>query len=248
MQDKEFDKLFSSKLEGLEIEPSVKVWKGINGAISGNKRKKLIPVLSIAASIIVLIAAGVLFIPKKDSVVKIPVKKQLAANKPAKVKPAIIAKSQTVVAPQTSVIAVNKPGQVYHTNKTIMPMVTKKKELTAKNTTPVMANNTQVLAVNTSTKIDIKQPAIIDSSKALAAVQQSVKPAVIATVVPPVEKNTDVTPAKKHKIHGIGDLLNVAIAAVDKRKDKIIQFSDNDEDGTSITGVNLGVIKIKKEN
>ena len=252
MQDKEFDKLFSSKLEGLEINPSAKVWKGINGEISGNKHNKLIPFLSIAASIIVLIAAGVLFIPKKDSVVKLSGKKPLAYNKPAKVKPAIIVKPQTVIVPKTVVIAVNKPVHVYHIGKTITPAVTVNKELTAKNTTPVIANNTAVLAANTSAKIDIKQPAIIDSSKALATVQlvvqQPVKPAVIAAVVPPAEKTMDIIPAKKHKIHGIGDLLNVAIAAVDKRKDKIIQFSDNDEDGTSITGVNLGVIKIKKEN
>jgi hypothetical protein len=100
MQDKEFDKLFSSKLEGLEIEPSAKVWKGINGELSGNKRKSLIPFLSIAASIIVLIAAGVLFIPKKDSVVKIPVKKQLAVNNAEKVKPEISVKPQALVAPK----------------------------------------------------------------------------------------------------------------------------------------------------
>ena len=252
MQDKEFDKLFSSKLEGLEINPSAKVWKGINGEISGNKHNKLIPFLSIAASIIVLIAAGVLFIPKKDSVVKPLIKKSLAANKPVKVKPEIIVKPQTLIAPKTVVIAVNKPVHLSHISKTITPVITANKEFIAKNTTPVIANNTAVLAANTSTKIDVKQPAIIDSSKVLAVVQpfvqQPVKPAVIAAIVPPVEKTTDAPPAKKHKIHGIGDLLNVAIAAVDKRKDKIIQFSDNDEDGTSITGVNLGVIKIKKEN
>jgi hypothetical protein len=42
--------------------------------------------------------------------------------------------------------------------------------------------------------------------------------------------------------------LNVVIAAVDKRKDKVIEFSNTDGDESSITGINLGIIKIKKEN
>lgn len=57
---------------------------------------------------------------------------------------------------------------------------------------------------------------------------------------------------KKKKIHSLGDLLNVVIAKVDKRDNKIIQFGggsdDDDDDLLNVTSVNLGPIKVKKQN
>jgi len=68
MQDREFDDVFRNKLDGFEAEPSAKVWMGIDATLDEKSRKKAImPWLSIAASIIVLLSAGILFIPKKTS-------------------------------------------------------------------------------------------------------------------------------------------------------------------------------------
>ncbi|MGZ3999543.1 MAG: hypothetical protein ACXVIY_02890, partial [Mucilaginibacter sp.] len=68
MQDREFDDVFRNKLDGFEAEPSAKVWVGIDATLDEKSRKKAImPWLSIAASIIVLVSAGILFIPKKTS-------------------------------------------------------------------------------------------------------------------------------------------------------------------------------------
>lgn len=55
------------------------------------------------------------------------------------------------------------------------------------------------------------------------------------------------TPVKKHGIHTFGDLINVVVAKVDKRQDKVIHFSDTDDDESNITGINLGFVKVKKE-
>ena len=58
---------------------------------------------------------------------------------------------------------------------------------------------------------------------------------------------TDLLPVKpKYKMHSLGDLINAVVAKVDKRKDKFIEFTDKDEESL-ITGVNLGIFKIKKE-
>src|ERR1700759_5644949 len=65
MQDKEMDELFRAKLDNLEIQPSDKVWKGIVLELDGNKRKRsLIPIIRIAAGIIVFIAVGLFFMLK----------------------------------------------------------------------------------------------------------------------------------------------------------------------------------------
>src|ERR1700744_2449261 len=66
MQDREFDDLFRSKLDNFEMEPSAQVWQNIDAELDGKKRKGgLFTLLGIAASIIMLIGAGILFLPKK---------------------------------------------------------------------------------------------------------------------------------------------------------------------------------------
>jgi len=251
MQDKEFDKLFSSKLEGLEIEPSASVWPGINNDLGNGRRKKLIPYLSIAASIIILMAAGVLFIPKKQVAVKSPVKTNVAVIKQQVFDMASTVKKQQVIAPKTLMIAAVKPVYLYHIKQVNTQVKAEKTDNIAKEESPVQPVEKQGLVASGSVKADIK-PATMDSAKLIAAtapvIQQQDKRVSMDSSLPSANKQINAAPVKKHKIHGIGDLLNVAIAAVDKRKDKIIEFSDGDGDGTTVTGVNLGIIKIKKEN
>lgn len=252
MQDKDFDKLFSSKLDDLEIEPSVKVWKGINEELGGNKRKKLIPFLSIAASIIMLISAGVLFIPKKKIALKSSFKNNLAIVKKSTVDSTATVKAQLATSPKARMVAIVKRVKALHSVKAIGYVETEKDDFKAENNNPAPTTTKQVLAAVEPFKSDIKQTSVIDSSKTLASIkpvtQKPESPVAVAAVIPASEDIPLASPVKKHKIRGIGDLLNVAIAAVDKRKDKIIVFADSDGDGTVVTGVNLGIIKIKKEN
>src|ERR1700754_2177609 len=88
MQDKEFDDLFQSKLDNFEMEPSAQVWQNIDAELDGKKRSRgMFPWLSIAASIIILIAVAVLFIPKKGTEdTHHPKNNKLTA---AKIKPAV---------------------------------------------------------------------------------------------------------------------------------------------------------------
>lgn len=72
-------------------------------------------------------------------------------------------------------------------------------------------------------------------------IKQPEKAQVLATV------NT--TGKAKHKrIRSIGDVVNLVMAKVDKREDKLIQFTDSDDgDESNVTGINLGIINLKKE-
>jgi len=40
--------------------------------------------------------------------------------------------------------------------------------------------------------------------------------------------------------------VNFVIAQVDKREDKLIEFTESDE-GTEVSGINLGLLKIKSK-
>jgi hypothetical protein len=251
MQDKEFDNVFSTKLDNFEVEPSKAVWQGINDGLGNNNRKKVLPFLCIAASIIVLIAAGVVFFTQKTTVVKShAVKDKIAVNHPAKVIPAT-----TVVKPQNTTVqastiasaTVIKPKHIERNNIAKVPL---KQVAPAQQQNPVQPQ--QVLASATVPKNDVVKPALIDTAHTIAAVpvvrpQVNEQAAIIATV-PTSERIAEAQPVKKHHLRSFGDILNTVIAAVDKRKDKVIEFSNTDGDESTITGINLGIIKIKKEN
>src|ERR1700761_7748044 len=64
MQDKEFDGLFRSKLDELEVEPSANLWGDIDAELSSGKRKKLLVILSMAATLIILCTAALIFMQK----------------------------------------------------------------------------------------------------------------------------------------------------------------------------------------
>ncbi|NNU34327.1 hypothetical protein HK413_09520 [Mucilaginibacter sp. S1162] len=42
MQDKEFDKIFNTKFEDFEVEPSAMVWDNIAGELDGKKLNQLL--------------------------------------------------------------------------------------------------------------------------------------------------------------------------------------------------------------
>ena len=256
MQDNEFDKLFSSKLEGLEIEPSKQVWQGITREMDKNKRKRiaLIPFLSIAASIIVLIAAGVLFIPQKNRLVKKPLVKNEIVKAHRPLHTSLIAKI-TIQMPvnkavKASPVQINRVAVLHPSSKNKVVTPTQTIAVLNKSAEPVTTQNQPVLAA-VAQKMDAIVPQAVDTINIQAnvpVVKPTDKPILSAATLPAGNQPIMVTPIKKHTIKSFGDVLNVVIAAVDKRKDKFIEFSNTDGDEATITAVNIGIIKIKKED
>jgi hypothetical protein len=259
MQDKDLDKLFQSALNDYEIEPSANVWTGITGELDSGKRKKVwLPYLSIAAAAVLLITAGVLFVPKevktinpkKDGLAGVnhPIKPKMAVGPIQAARPEIAAgkKSEEVAAaPANSLAAIS----IHKRNKkaviTAIPVTAASAGDIAKpdDPQPALASATNKREVKVAVQPDSVTrifPKHIDEAPVFANIKSPVVPTEVATIKP-------ATPAKKHKIRSLGDVFNVMIAAVDKRKDKIIEFSNTDEDDATITGVNLGIIKVKKE-
>jgi hypothetical protein len=256
MQDKEFDDLFRSKLDGFEAEPSSRVWAGIDAEISGNRRKKILaPYLSIAASIIVLVAAGILFIPKKGKVtVKHPAQNKIAktsatliASPTAKSQSQPVLKSQAVQLKETALASNPTRPHYPKTNKNLpvkqSPLPVKaveagdQAELAA--TARTQPEVIDAMAPDISTQIAVKQPMV-------ETMAFKTKPPVPAVEMPAADKRDEIAAKPGKKLRSLGDIINAAVAKVDKRKDKFIEFSDTDDNGSAITAVNLGIIKIKK--
>jgi len=249
MPDKNIDQLFRSKLEGFEVEPSANVWSGIAYALRKNKRKNYTTWLSVAASVVILITAAILFMPGK------PAKNNAGDNKIVKGNAPDRLLNQVE---EESIINRNTGNDVIKTD--IQVAVTphaKPQPQAVKTTMPSQVVNDRV---KTDAAVIVNQPEQVVASVEPKPLQQAVVPDIDVAVktvgtTTADENSSPVTLAansdvqeqpKKHKIRGLGSLINMVVASVDKRKDKIIEFADNDE-GDSVTGINLGFIKVKKD-
>lgn len=269
MQDKEFDDLFQSKLDNFEIEPSARVWQNIDAELDGKKRSRaMFPWLSIAASIIILIAAAVLFIPKKNIQDNHHPKNKLTK---VKVKPAVtepVTSDKPVIQKSTSeqVAIVKNSGahaaKAHHAKQAMIPAVQQQEAIQAvAKTEPVKTDEQPVLAViepkktdeNTNPVAGNETPLVIKKTEITQS--PDIQSQTVVTTTQPVLASTEVPAIKaskpaprKHGIRNVGDLVNLVVARVDRRKDKLIEFTDNDDDESMITGVHIGSVKIKKDN
>ncbi len=255
MQDKEFDELFRSKLDGFETEPSAKVWPGISDGLDpARRRKALLPWLSIAASIAVLIGIGVLFIPKKTNTQSpIPVKNQIVKATPP------TTHQLTLPAPVQPVAIPVQPVKVKESRYTARVQNNSPANTNAvKNIDTLASPSKNVKSTDRQLMVDIPQkpasiikPVVPDQIIPLASVtsidqSRGYTPDKLASQGIADNKKDSVVTKRRHKIRNFGDLVNVVVDKLDKRKDKVIQFADDDEGDSHLTGVNLGIVKIKK--
>ncbi|WP_214071297.1 hypothetical protein [Mucilaginibacter sp. dw_454] len=256
MQDKDFDKIFNSKFEDFEVEPSPMVWDNIADELDNKKGKRSwMPYLSIAALLAVICTAGLLLLQKEttgehhhsyanstrhDTVKSLT---QTAAPVVKQPEPVVVDRSAT------DRVASNSN----HQHKNVSPVTHITEQVTAKKEDAV--NNVQAPKANPQLIAQVTAP-INDPVKPIMPDVQ-LAPKTIDIAATPVERpavmasagNQENEPVKKRGIHNLGGLINVLVAKVDKRQDKLIEFSDDADDDaeTSVTGVNIGPLKIKKQ-
>jgi hypothetical protein len=258
MQDKEFDQIFNQKFENFEEEPSPMVWDKIAGKLDGKKStRSIMPWLSIAATVLVIATAGVLFLRKGDEAGTQKKKNKLIASR---VKPAVTVKEDIDVSKQTDPARTAKPVQLAKVIAPVAPahqhnnIASTQNVAIPVNVTPADILDHEPLISNQPIIATITNPASTKIQATLPDVQLAPKVADTESrdgkaIMASAEKQ-DIEPVKKRGIHSFGGLINAVVAKIDKRDDKLIEFSDGDGDddnSTTVTGVNLGLIKIKKQ-
>jgi hypothetical protein len=251
MQDKEIDQLFRSGFNDFEVEPAAKVWGGIASGLD-RKKRSLKMYLGIAASLLLLLSAGLYFVSQLKNNTKKPV--QLVAvknNKPAK---SII--TPVIASPKTEQVQKVAQPQLEKTIAFNTALRSRKQKTKTVKVLPVrdieIIQPTQQLAQVIQPAQDVKfvvpDRGVPFNEKIEIPEDASFKGNILAAQ-PPVTKAIAAAPAKKHRIRNLGDLINVVVSKVDKRKDKLIEFSSpSDEDDSVVSGLNLGFIKIKKQD
>lgn len=254
--DKELDDLFNSKLQNLEVEPAANLWQNIDAELDRKpKRKSIIPGLRIAAGILVMLSVGLLFLRKNE-----PVKNNLTK----KITKVVLQKVDPNLTQIASLDDKNSMLLLSAKNKVIKEALQKrsknkvvitKSEIIQKQETKLVL--TKILAQNKpdedpvglqNTPIQSRIASVPDASISLKLQPETempqklfVKPSLLAT-----ESHT--IKAKHKRIRNIGDVVNLVMAKVDKRQDKLIEFSDTDDgEESNVTGINLGFISLKKE-
>jgi hypothetical protein len=254
MQDNEFDDLFRSKLSDLEVQPSAQVWDHIAAGLGTPKKKSIIPMLSMAASVLVLLAAGTWFIldkPAKQQQNQVVRTKAVAITKQVAEPAAAQAKQPERVDATLQPVLANQSITNHLAKVKVQPVAALKVSETV-NVAPVVipastdSQTQQVLAALPTQPVT--HPVVPEMQLASSTINNDA-PVLksINTAAPIVVTANQVEKKKKHGIHSLGDLINAVVSKVDKREDKLIEFTESDDDQSNVTGINLGIIKIKKE-
>ncbi|WP_460692490.1 hypothetical protein [Mucilaginibacter puniceus] len=250
MQDKEFDRLFNSKLDNFEIQPSPMVWDKIADELHEKKaRRSIVPYISIAASIVILVSAGLLFFNQTEETYVKPVKRGEGVAKATKPETFVnTIKSTVITTPEITKASTNKLATVSKHPVFIAPKVIADEPVNR----IIIESNDQVmpdpLTSNQPSLVIIapvqKDPVmeVPDKETSFVAVIENKQQVTETTSTEIIE-----TSVKKRGIHSLGGLIGALVAKVDKREDKLIEFTENEENGSTITGLNLGLIKIKRK-
>jgi len=244
IRDKDFDQLFKDAFADAEVTPSRDLWSNIESEIAPRKRR-IIPIYWLSAAAVLLIATiGILVYQQQNSTNEA---KQLANNtieKPKQGVEAPIIKDQLPavvepvkdVAPILSVEA--KPARIVAKTKfkqDVIKPIAKQRIVTA----PEIQKQETMIAQVEDPKRDIKA----QIEEAILKPREEIVTAVVAT---PVKTDEPVNDNEQNKgIRNVGDVVNLIVNKMDKRKDKLIQFRTDDDD-SSLASINIGPFKIGK--
>ncbi|MFC3560432.1 hypothetical protein [Pedobacter jamesrossensis] len=243
IQDKDFDKLFATTFEDAEITPSRDLWSSIESEIEP-KKKRVIPIYWLSAAAVLIIAmVGFLVYQQQD--VK---PRQYANNIQPKVKQAVILEQavndSSVVKPTEKVEQTLPVTSKPSTNlvKTKLRDDVKPVERQKVVTAPELQKQETMIAKVEEPKKDIK-------TKIDEAILQTKDETVLASNIGAIKTDEVIgenNQVENKGIRNVGDVVNLIVNTVDKRKDKFIQFRTDDDD-SSLSSINIGPFKFGKK-
>lgn len=239
MLDKDIDKLFQERFEALEMVPTNLVWDKISENLKENKSKVRMNSMlwKVAASVLIFLSAAFWFYRpqeviklhgrSEESVARIESSEPFTTSKESAIQVQIAANPV-----RKSIIKKQNPVEFAHLKHAEVFLSSQKIESTVKNLTGIRKSSE-----------DIIEPVQIETIYASTS-PESITGIVVNTKLDFAESQLLESESPKIKIRSIGSLVNFVIAKVDHREDKIIEFKDSDE-GSEVSGINLGVLKFK---
>jgi hypothetical protein len=253
MQDKDIDQLFKDRFEDAEIQPSAGLWSNIQKEIKPKQQRKLSVFWLAAACVVVTVSVAVLFnkpekiqlhgraaiLAKAAPVTRddAPVKNDATHDQKSGVPSA-----HTGVLPKKSMTQTAKTRRVLPLHVQAVPK--QEKSLLAMQPTSgqshLIPTRPEIKVSENSLHVTEELPAV---QVAVAAVKPNVKTldeetAAINTEAPEAEQTG------RNRIRNAADLVNFVVDKLDKREQKILEFSTDDDDNTSLVAINIGRFKL----
>jgi hypothetical protein len=230
--DKDFDKAFHEKLYSMAIEPADSVWQGISEQLNRTKKKRPFPILWLAAaSMAAVIGVGVWLSSQKE-----PMKLTGTVG-------AEIEERNVQAAPSSADTDIKTSSSVKERIALLQipkSIIKRKKRENLK----VISSDAVVLAQAPSFKETKPVVSLEDTSSETEIHTKTAVKETPALALAEPEIATEEPQLKEKKIKSVGSLVNFVVSKVDKRKNKIIEFEDGDE-GTMVSGLNLGLLKFQ---
>ena len=246
MPDKEFDNLFRDRFKDAEIEPSANLWANIEQQLAP-KRKRSIPIYWMAAASVVVAFSAILAFQKTEKIQLHLDQTTAKVNVPVQETQDITAVKATEPSVAVSDAVVTKSRSLAAVNSTSVKAVLAKQEIDfQKNVQVAMQPNVS------DARLPIKQAdvrpldvlpvkeTILESPTVTATLVE--KPKFESTVITETESSTE-----RKGIRNVGDLVNFVVDKVDKRDKKFLKFNTDDDDNSSIIGINIGFIKLNSK-
>lgn len=236
MQDKEFDKVFRDKFDAFELDPPAMVWDEVSSSLDNASMKSGLGYWWAAASIAGVLLVGLWFMRPVTEI-------RLHAAVPKPVEPVRAEDPQVSAKQQLAETLASLTINDQHEKRKLVRLKERFRE-------------SRAALSRTVDQIDLTKG--VDASL-LAARKTTTTPLVeelqIAVNNQPVSGElsyamvtvADDEPVRsKQGLRSITDIFNFVLSKVDKRKDKLLEFSETDE-GALVSGINLGVIKYKSK-
>jgi hypothetical protein len=241
MPDKDFDNLFRDKFMDAEIEPSANLWAKIEDQLEP-KRKRTLPIYWMAAASVAVAFTAMLVFQQEDKIQLHPAETTVAVTSPIEVPTTV---EETSASTLTGKVVAERNFASENVNTKVAKVIsTAISESNLENNAIAMQPN------ETTPRLDIKrvEPKPID----VLPIAQAENPTVIAQVVPQQNGSNDVideldNTTEKKGIRNVGDLVNYVVDKVDKRDKKLVRFNTDDDDNSSIVGINIGFLKLNKK-
>lgn len=241
MPDKEFDNLIRNKFEDAEIEPSANLWATIEQQLEP-KRKRIIPIYWMAAASVAIAITALLVFQKTEKI-------QLHGDDT--VATVVEPSKQDEVIPATEAPVATVSAK--ESNSTSSTVRTQKVQLLDR--TPSENNSEIILASVQPNTITERLPIKTADVKPLDVIEREVpvenNTTVIAQVEPQKEEGQIITEtensSERRGIRNVGDLVNYVVDKVDKREKKLVRFNTDDDDNSSLIGINIGFLKLNSK-
>ena len=233
MLAKDFDKLLREKFDSFEAAPSARSWQQISSQLEGKKNK--LPVLWLAAAAIAAVIAAALWlnVPTAKPKAAVVAKEHKEGREIAELKVSQ-ARSEKQSRPDLKIVPVSKGtvSRLRRPKQKPMRMIDVPQQTVVSQKSPSPAL--------TVTALEIKEP--VETVSKLASEE------FYTAVLCGTEQNCGGSePAtSRTRIKSVGDLVNFVVGKVDKRKDKIIEFT-KEEEGDVVSGINLGLVHFKNK-